>query len=99
VNLISFLLGLLAERISLFITALFNPFSRMLAVQKFHHPKVLKEQEVTSLLQMYIRKIVFNHSMGMPFLLPHAREGPLLIEIASLGTAQVLWALLESLKV
>ncbi|KAJ6777279.1 TRANSCRIPTIONAL ADAPTER 1 [Salix koriyanagi] len=63
----------------------------MLAVQKFYHPKVLEEWEVTSLLlmQMDTRKTVSNCFMGMPFLLPHAREGHLSVEIAGLRTTQV----------
>ncbi|KAJ6716508.1 TRANSCRIPTIONAL ADAPTER 1 [Salix koriyanagi] len=39
----------------------------MHAVQKFHHPKVLKEQEVTTPLQMDIREIIINHSTGDAF--------------------------------
>jgi hypothetical protein len=72
----------------------------MLAVQKFYHPKVLEEGEVTSLLllQMDTRKTVFNCFMEMPCLLPLAREGHLSVEIASLGTTQILQTHLKSLK-
>jgi hypothetical protein len=100
VNLISFVLGLLVGKISLFTTTLLDLFSRILALGKFHRTKVLKEQEVTLLLklQMGIREIVFSRFTGKPFLLPHARGDRLLVEIASVGTAQVLWAHLGSPK-